>query len=317
MSTIYFFSACFIFVIAVVLQGAWIYFLRRIKAAQTLKSYGPKRHLESKKCTPTMGGALFPISFALGVFLVYRPLGLLRQEVLLLFSLPTAVALIGFIDDWLKLKRTSSEGLRSLQKLSLQIFFSLPWVLWICLGRGFYLWPDVAFSPWLGVPLLLFLTIGVLNAVNITDGLDGLASGAFALSMLGGACLLGNPWSILCSCGAVTVLAFLWHNGYPAKVFMGDVGAHFLGGLLITLCVLSDRTATLFPLGFLFGLEALSVVIQLLSIRTRGKKVFLMSPIHHHFELKGWSETEIVTRFWLVHLLGMTFLSGILLFLTN
>ncbi|MDD4364231.1 MAG: phospho-N-acetylmuramoyl-pentapeptide-transferase [Synergistales bacterium] len=317
MITIYLFCACFVFIIAVLLQETWIHFLKRIKAAQTLKSYGPKRHLESKKGTPTMGGVLFPITFALGAFLVCRPLGLSGQELLLLFSLPTAVALIGFIDDWLKFKRTSSEGLRSLQKLSLQILFSLPWTLWICLGRKFYLWPDVALSPWLGVPLLLFLTVGVLNAVNITDGLDGLASGAFALSMGGGACLLGNPWATLCFCGAVTVLAFLWHTGYPAKVFMGDVGAHFLGGLLITLCVLSDRTVALFPLGFLFGLEALSVVIQLVSIWVRGKKVFLMSPIHHHFELKGWSETEIVTRFWLIHFVGMTFLSGILLFLTN
>lgn len=297
-----------LFALALFLEGLWIAWLHRIKAAQVLKAYGPQRHLEAKRGTPTMGGVLFPVTFCIGCLLACPLMEIRTGELGLFLLFPLAVTAIGLLDDVIKFRRHSSEGLRSLQKLAFQILVCLPWAFWISFDRGLYLWPGMALPGGVAVPLLLFLSLGAVNAVNITDGLDGLASGAFALSMVAGALLFGGPWRVICLLAATLSLAFLWHNGHPAKVFMGDVGAHFLGGLLIALCVHAQWTLALFPLGFLFGVEALSVVIQLTSLRTRGKKIFLMSPIHHHFELLGWKETEIVLRFWIIHILGMAFL---------
>ena len=260
-----------------------------------------------------MGGVVFPLVFSIGMVLVRPIVDISNKELLIFVFFPIAVAFIGLLDDGIKFIRHSSEGLRSLQKLFFQILFCLPWVVAIGFGRGLSLWPGKVIPCGLSVPILLFLAVGTLNAVNITDGLDGLASGAFSISMIAGASFFKGPWSILCILAAAVSLAFLWHNGHPAKVFMGDVGAHFLGGLLISLCVHAQWVILIFPLGFIVGIEAISVVIQLLSIGLRKKKVFLMSPIHHHFEMMGWSETEIVLRFWLVHLLGMALLFGFIL----
>ncbi|QTX33715.1 phospho-N-acetylmuramoyl-pentapeptide-transferase [Aminithiophilus ramosus] len=307
------FASLLTFCAAVFLQGYWIRCLLRLNVSQTLKAYGPQRHLETKKGTPTMGGIVFPFAFFIGLVLARPIIDLTDSELFLVLFFPTAMAIIGLVDDGMKFMRHSSEGLSSLQKLTLQIFFCFPWALLVSFGEGLSLWPGQVFSAGISVPILLFMSVGVLNAVNITDGLDGLASGAFSISMIAGAFFFKTPWMVLSVIAAAVSLAFMWHNGHPAKIFMGDVGAHFLGGLLIVLCVRSQWTIALFPLGFIFGIEAISVVIQLFSIWVRKKKIFLMSPIHHHFELLGWNETEIVLRFWLLHLLGMVFLLGLIL----
>jgi phospho-N-acetylmuramoyl-pentapeptide-transferase len=151
-----------------------------------------------------------------------------------------------------------------------------------------------------------------MNAVNITDGLDGLAAGSCAISFAGMLFWLRPAGASGAACVTALALAagFLWHNAHPARVFMGDVGSHFLGGLLVTLCILSEQALLVIPFGFIMGIEAFSVLIQIFTIRCLGKRVFKMSPVHHHFELAGWSETQVVTRFWLIHAVGMTTIVG-------
>lgn len=145
----------------------------------------------------------------------------------------------------------------------------------------------------------------MLNAVNVTDGLDGLAAGASAISLLFLGFLVSRGFSAI-AIGLSITISFLWHNAYPAKIFMGDSGSHFLGGLLVSVAVCGGGALFVVPCGALFGIEILSVAIQIVAIRFFGKKVFLMSPVHHHFEILGWNETQIVVRFWIVHLLGIS-----------
>lgn len=291
------------------LEKYWILWMERLKIEQNLKLYGLERHLQCKGGTPTMGGIVFLITaFFMLVFYVFR----VPQDfgkVLFLWSLPFLSAFIGLLDDGLKQVHRSSEGMSSLQKLGAQILISLPWV-WVASLRGLYLWPGFCVPFSIGVPVLLFFVVGMMNAVNVTDGLDGLAAGSCAISFL--AALLLFPFDTLGALSAsiplALVIGFLWFNANPAKVFMGDVGAHFLAGILIALCVYQHYLIAIFPLGFLFGLEICSVAIQIVSIRGFNRKVFRMSPIHHHFELLGWSEPQIVIRFWIIHLIGMVLL---------
>ena len=166
----------------------------------------------------------------------------------------------------------------------------------------------------MSVTVLAFLTVGMLNSMNVTDGLDGLASGStvislFAIFMAG---KMAPVITVPCLTGRAITSSFLWHNAHPAKIFMGDVGSHFLGALLVVLCSYGNFLLFLLPVAFIFGLEMLSVCVQLIAIYFFRTKVFLMSPVHHHFELSGWSENQIVMRFWLIHGIGILFSSLIL-----
>jgi phospho-N-acetylmuramoyl-pentapeptide-transferase len=292
------------FAIAIYCQGIWIGWMNRYRLGQAIKEYGPAAHLK-KTGTPSMGGV---------VALLLAPLAVVSSKIygdaavssaVFIWAFPAATALVGLTDDLMKLSSGSSEGLKSLQKLFLQIAVTIPWALWVGKG-GVYLLPSIMVPALYGVPLLVFLAVGIQNAVNVTDGLDGLAGGAVALS-LAALVLLSKSASVTLAAaiGLALVTAFLWHNSNPAELFMGDVGAHLWAGLLIALCVKSRSLILIFPTGFLFGVEIFTVAIQIAAIRKFNRKIFLMSPLHHHFELIGWKEPRIVTRFCLAHLAGM------------
>jgi len=309
MKFIFIFSV--VIVLEIFLQSRWIRALNRRQVTLAQKAYGIQSHMETKSSTPSMGGIVFIAAALASIPLAGGFSDAAPGELGLFWFFPILSAAVGFADDWIKFSRKSSEGFPSLYKLAAQLLIVLPWVMWIVLSRGISLWPGIVLSPWLAVPLAAFLAIGMLNAVNVTDGLDGLAAGACVISMTGA--LLWLPLRGSAFYGAVTGLAlcaaFLWHNAYPAKVFMGDVGSHFIAGLIVSTAIHGDCLIALIPLGFVYGLEILSVSAQLTAIYGFKKKVFLMSPVHHHFELLGWSENHIVTRFWLVHGAGLAITS--------
>lgn len=302
------------FATALFLQGKWIDWMHRFHLGQAIKEYGPKAHLK-KRGTPSMGGvvALLLVPFTVGAVFFCDPS--MPSDMAKIWSYPVLVAAIGLLDDVLKHRSKSSEGLRSLQKLLLQIAVTVPWACFIA-KEGLYLTPNEIISAIYGVPLLVFLGVGIQNAVNVTDGLDGLAGGSIAISLasivlLASSALTAIPNVVVVSAsvGLGLISAFLWHNANPAELFMGDVGAHFWAGVLIGLCVTARFFVLIFAVGFIFGIEIITVAIQILAIRKFHRKIFKMSPLHHHFELVGWKETTIVTRFWLVHLAGIVMVS--------
>jgi phospho-N-acetylmuramoyl-pentapeptide-transferase len=295
----------FFFALAICSQRAWIAWMRRLKMGQNIKKYGPDAHMK-KSGTPTMGGVVALLLIPVSVCFVHLTGISKSQDMVSVWSYPFLAALVGLTDDILKHRSGSSEGLRSVQKLVLQVLVTVPWAIWSA-KDGLYLLPSMAAaSPLISVFSLVFLGVGIQNAVNVTDGLDGLAGGAVALSLA--AVLLWSDTdyvTVSASVGLALIAAFLWHNSNPADIFMGDVGSHLWAGLLISLCVEAKSLLLLFPICFIFGVEIVSVAIQIVSIRKFGKKIFLMSPLHHHFELMGWKETRIVARFCLIHLIGM------------
>ncbi|MDR1651447.1 MAG: phospho-N-acetylmuramoyl-pentapeptide-transferase [Synergistaceae bacterium] len=289
---------------AVYLESAWIALMRRMRLGETIKVYGPEGHMR-KKGTPGMGGiAVFMLSplMAGSIYLC----GLSgRTELVYIWSYPLMAGAVGLSDDVLKYVSRSSEGLRSLQKLFLQTIMTGVWVYFVS-ADGIYITPDMPVPVWIGAPVLVFLGVGALNAVNVTDGLDGLAGGAAAISLAAMFIWTKDvPVLASASLGLAAVLAFLWYNSNPAALFMGDVGSHFWGGMLVSLCVSARSLAFLIPAGFIFGIELMTSALQIFTIRVLGKRVFRMSPLHHHFELSGWSEPAIVARFLLVHMAGM------------
>ncbi|MDR0616401.1 MAG: phospho-N-acetylmuramoyl-pentapeptide-transferase [Synergistaceae bacterium] len=293
-----------LFSAALYAQGMLIRLAARFGIGQAIKEYGPEAHFK-KAGTPGMGGlvALALVPFLLAFSRAIGTAGL--REMAYIWAYPVLAAIVGLSDDILKLRGRSGDGLKSLQKLFAQIAVTVPWA-WLASSGGVYLMPTLVTSQPYGFALLLFLGVGILNAVNVTDGIDGLACGAMMLS-LAAAILLSKDGAVRLSsaAGLALLAAFLWHNSNPAELFMGDVGAHLWGALLLTVCVQSHFVLFVFPLAFLFGVEIMTVAIQIFSIRRFGKKVFLMSPIHHHFELRGWREPKIVARFCLAHAAGM------------
>ncbi len=289
------------------LQGIWISCLRRLRVGQVAKWYGPRGHT-AKTGTPTMGGVVF-LALSILALLLSPNRDIAAKELFSVWGLPWLAAAVGLFDDLLKYMRRSGEGFSSLHKFLWQIVAVLPWVIFLSLNLNISLWPGLRLQPLLMCPLLLFLTVGFLNAVNVTDGLDGLAAGSTAISFAVLLFCFRAPHAMLPAVvGLCAAGSFLWHNAYPAQVFMGDVGAHFLGGLLMSAAIQSGPIILIVPLGWLFGVEALSVIVQIISLRLWGRRVFRMSPLHHHFELLGWSETHIVARFWIFHALGMALL---------
>jgi phospho-N-acetylmuramoyl-pentapeptide-transferase len=290
------------------LGAAVIPLLRRLKVGQQIREVGPARHL-AKQGTPTMGGMIFVVPALAVVWLVdWRSPLVWGLTVLVLGH-----ALVGFADDFQKVVRHRSLGLRAREKLLYQILLGLffSWFAARYLGaEAFWVLPwhgRVVPGLWY-YPLAVLAVVGSGNAVNITDGLDGLAGGAMALALiffvLWGLFQRDAPPGLATVAMAFlgAVVAFLRYNLHPAKVMMGDTGSLALGALLAGLA-LASRTVLVLPvLAGLFVIEALSVIVQVASFKLTGRRVLRMSPLHHHFELSGWSEERVVVTFWLVGL---------------
>jgi phospho-N-acetylmuramoyl-pentapeptide-transferase len=270
--------------------------------SQVQKSYGVGLDIEIKGSTPTIGGAAFVLAAIAAAALQGG------AEALFFWSLPVACGLIGFTDDWLKLARKSSEGFTSLRKLAVQLAVASAWIIWARSRGPLFLWPGLHCPDWLLLPVAVLATAGIMNAVNVTDGLDGLAGGAFLISMAVLACIVKRPapefWFARFAVLFGVVAGFLYYNVHPARIFMGDVGSHFLGGALVAMCATGGMLMALIPAGFIFGIELLSSAVQIVSIRKFGKKIFKMAPLHHHFQLAGWNETTVTMRFLLTHAVG-------------
>ena len=278
--------------------------LHKLKFGQSIREEGPKSH-QAKSGTPTMGGIMIIFGLTIGT-VVAAPLS---AAVLLALFITLGHFLLGFLDDYIKVVKKRNLGLKAKQKLLGQIFIAIVTMVvgTRVLGIDTSIWIPVAnVNLDIGVGyyfLVLFVLVGTSNAVNLTDGLDGLASGtvAIAASAYALVCYLtGHPdLSIFCIAMAAACLAFLRFNANPAKVFMGDTGSLALGGAIAAAGILTHTEVLLAVIGFVFVCEALSVIIQVISFKTTGKRVFRMSPIHHHFELGGWKETKVVYVFWM------------------
>ena len=303
--------------------GPWVIRkLKELQVKQYIREDGPKKHLE-KEGTPTMGGTLILFSITAGVLLwadltnFFIGVGLL---VLLGFGA------VGFADDYLKLTRRNSKGLSMKQKMGGQIL--------VALVASFLLYQNPTFKSTLAFPffkgfmpdlglfylfLVVFVIVGTSNAVNLTDGLDGLATGPvlitagtfMVLAYLAGnvkiASYLQIPYvsgsgELTVFCGAMVgaAMGFLWYNTYPAQVFMGDTGSVSLGAALGAVAVMTKQEFLLAIVGGLFVLETLSVIFQVASYKLWKKRIFRMAPLHHHFELKGWAEPKVIVRFWIL-----------------
>lgn len=283
--------------------------LHKLKFGQSIREEGPKSH-QAKSGTPTMGGIMIILGITLGT-VAAAPL---NTEILLALFIMLGHFVLGFLDDYIKVVKKRNLGLKAKQKMLGQIIIAVVTMIigtrslgidttvWIPIinesiniGAGYYL-------------LLLFVLVGTSNAVNLTDGLDGLASGTVAIAASAYAVVCVNmghsDLAIFCVAIVAACVAFLRFNAHPAKVFMGDTGSLALGGALAAVGILTHTEVLLAIIGFVFVCEALSVIIQVISFKTTGKRVFRMSPIHHHFELGGWSEWKVVFVFWLAGLLA-------------
>jgi phospho-N-acetylmuramoyl-pentapeptide-transferase len=320
------FGAAITSVLFCMLLGPWfIAFMQKKQMKQVVRDDGPQSHL-SKKGTPTMGGTLILAGVAIPTLLWAD---LTNSNIWIALLLTLGYGVIGFIDDYKKVIQKNPKGLAGRWKLVGQ--FSLAAV------AAYFLFKDGAISNdlrfpffkdfainlgWGFIPFAILVIVGASNAVNLTDGLDGLAVGptitcsitflilAYCAGHAGIASYLQIPHvpgsgelAIFLASIAAACLGFLWYNTYPAQVFMGDVGALALGGALGVVAVNTKNEILLAVCGLIFVVEALSVMIQVASFKTTGKRVFKMAPIHHHFELKGWPEPKVVVRFWILSIL--------------
>ena len=296
-----FYTGIIFFALSLILQYVWIKIQRKIHLTQHQKEYGVNIDVEIKSTTPSMGGVVF---LCLGIIAFVTDFSF---DSFLFWSLPVLSGFVGFIDDWLKFRTHTSEGFKSLSKLKAQLIICALWVILVLFDGRMGLWNGIYdFHGWLALPFAFLMTAGTINAVNITDGLDGLAAGSFLISL--GVLLILIPIEkfnakILTELFFMTA-GFLFFNMRPAKTFMGDTGSHFLGGALAALCVMNGRTLAIIPAGFIFIIEMFSSAIQIFTIRKLNKKVFLMAPLHHHFQKKGFDETAVTMKFWLIHAVG-------------
>jgi phospho-N-acetylmuramoyl-pentapeptide-transferase len=282
-----------------------IQFLRAKEFGQQIREEGPAGH-QGKAGTPTMGGLI--ILFAVAVpFLI---LGNYRAPALAVFGTAIASGALGFVDDWTKVSKKRSLGVSGKRKLFVQALISL--ALWFVAVHWAHQSDDIAvrfFHAHLDLgwfyPILIFLVLaGASNGVNLTDGLDGLAAGCAAIVLLAYTAMTlsshQQDLALIAACLVGACVGFLWFNSFPAAIFMGDTGSLGLGGAIAALAVLTQTEVLLLIIGGIFVIEALSVLIQVFSFQRFRKRVFLMAPIHHHFELMAWSETKIILRFWIV-----------------
>ncbi|PTT87085.1 phospho-N-acetylmuramoyl-pentapeptide-transferase, partial [Pseudomonas sp. HMWF031] len=313
--------------IAILIGPKMIRYLQRMQIGQTVRDDGPQSHL-SKSGTPTMGGLLILAAIVVSGLLWAD---LTNRYVLVTLTVVVAYGIIGFVDDYRKVIRKDSKGLIARWK-----YF---WQSVVALGVAFYLYSSATISaetsllvpffkevfPQLGAFFIIityFAIVGTSNAVNLTDGLDGLAivptilvAGAFAIFayVTGNANFaeylniphipLTSELVIVCTAMVGAGLGFLWFNTYPAQVFMGDVGSLALGGTLGVLAVLVRQELVLIIMGGVFVMETLSVILQVGSYKLRGQRIFRMAPIHHHYELKGWPEPRVIVRFWIISII--------------
>ncbi len=301
------------FIVSVVLGLVLIPWLKKLKVGQRTSKF-VKAH-ESKSGTPTMGGLIFTLSTIITIFTLYFMDKLkISSNLLIILAVFFGYGLIGFVDDFFKVKYKSNEkGLSRTQKFIAQVLIAVLF---------FYVYIRHGSNPVIEIYALhlkfnlgfmygffiLFMLVGASNAVNLTDGLDGLAAGLSAIAILVYGMIAWNSgWlegyddvAIFCFILVGGLLGFLVYNAHPAKVFMGDTGSLPLGAVLATLAILTHREISLILVGGVFVIETLSVIIQIASVKLRGKKVFPMTPIHHSFEKWGWSETDIVRLFYVV-----------------
>jgi phospho-N-acetylmuramoyl-pentapeptide-transferase len=307
---------------------SFIRWLRSKKASQPIRSDGPETHFK-KKGTPTMGGLMILFSVTVSTLLwvnIYNPY---MWAVLWTFA---GFGVIGFSDDYAKLTKSSHKGVPGRVRLILECAIAIITVLiYTILTTGAPGWASLAFPffknfainlSWFFIPFGIVVIVGAANAVNLTDGLDGLAIGpimicAASFGLI--AYLVGNAkfaeylqinyvrdaGELAVFCGALlgAGLGFLWFNAPPAQVFMGDTGSLSMGGALGAVAVVTKHEIVLAIIGGLFVIETLSVIIQVVSFKTRGKRVFKMAPLHHHFEKLGWPETQVVVRFWIISII--------------
>jgi phospho-N-acetylmuramoyl-pentapeptide-transferase len=301
-----------------------IVWLKKISITQQIRDDGPQSHLK-KTGTPTMGGIII-IASILATVLLWGELENMYVWIMILSLV--GYGAIGLLDDYLKVVRKNSKGLRPCYKFGSQIALAL------AIGVLLYFNPkdpyaDVLsipfFKKWLFdlglfyIPFSIVVIVGASNAVNLTDGVDGLAIGLVGIALLANIILVyisGNArfaqylqvlylpgtgeLTVICGAMLGASLGFLWFNSYPADVFMGDVGSLSLGGALGTLAIITKHEIVLALVGGIFVIETLSVVFQVASFKLTGKRIFRMAPIHHHFELKGWHESKVIVRFWIV-----------------
>lgn len=305
------------------LLGPWlIRALTEKQIGQPIRDDGPASH-SNKAGTPTMGGALIILALAVSTLLLAD---IANPYVLLALGGTVGFGAVGFLDDYLKLTRKNSKGLPACAKLLAQFGVAL------LVAIALYNYPK--FSTQLAIPFIktlrfnlgalyipfaMLVIVGASNAVNLTDGLDGLAIGpvmiaagtygiiSYITGRLDFATYLQIPYvagvgelSVFCAGVVAAGLGFLWYNAYPAQMFMGDVGSLALGAALGIVAVMTKNEILLIIVGGVFVMEALSVIFQVISYKLRGKRVFLMAPIHHHYELKGWPEPQIIVRFWII-----------------
>ncbi|MFJ3387118.1 phospho-N-acetylmuramoyl-pentapeptide-transferase [Lysinibacillus sp. NPDC086135] len=292
------------FIVTVILAPISIPLLRRLKFGQSIREEGPQSHMK-KAGTPTMGGIIFLLAIILTAVGVGSFLDLFTTYTVVLLLVLVGFGLIGLLDDSLKVVFKRNLGLTSIQKLIGQIVIAV--LAYFLLG-SFDTTLAIPFTDWtidLGnfyVAFLIFWLVGFSNAVNLTDGLDGLVAGtaSIAFAAFGVIALFQKQADIALFAFAVTgaLLGFLLFNANPAKVFMGDTGSLALGGALAMVSVLVKAELLLLLIGLVFVIETLSVILQVGSFKLRKKRIFKMSPIHHHFELSGWSEWKVVLVFW-------------------
>lgn len=291
------------FVLALILGPICIPILRRLKFGQQIRTDGPQGHLK-KAGTPTMGGTIILLALSIA-FLRFSDK---TADAVILLVASLGYGLVGFLDDYIKILFKRSLGLTARQKLFGQLFFSAV-VCYLLYRTGHGTELAIPFTDysidlgwWLYVPFVMIMMLGMSNAVNFTDGLDGLLAGTSAIAFGAYAIIAlvhSEMESAIFSAAMVgAVLGFLVFNAHPAKVFMGDTGSLGIGGGLAAVAILTKAELYILIVGAVFVLEMLSVVIQVVSFKTRGKRVFKMSPIHHHYELVGWSEWRIVITFW-------------------
>lgn len=308
------------FVLVLLSAPSFIETVRRAKLGQEVRDDGPESHL-SKRGTPTMGGAVIMIGFA-GAIII----GAIREKqvsvpLLQIFLLTLGFGLAGFLDDYLKIKRHNTKGLRPAYKLLLQLIAALIFAVWTYYAPAEGVTPGKILIPftglgenaagitlpvWLYVPFVVLAALGTDNGTNFTDGLDGLLSSVTIpvalFFMLAGASVSGTFGISITSAAMIgALMGFLFFNAYPAKVFMGDTGSLAIGGFVAASAVVSGCELYILIVGFIYLAEVLSVILQVSYFKaTHGKRLFKMAPIHHHFERCGNSETRIVTAFTII-----------------
>ena len=308
------------FIISVIMGYFIIPILKKLNIGQRISVFVGESH-QKKNGIPTMGGAIFIIPTFITILIMYLTNKInINSNLLIVLFVIVAYAILGFLDDFLKIRKNQNEGLTDVQKLLGQVIIAVIFFfIYMKSGSEPLLWFH-AFNlkiniGWLYGFFILFMLVASSNAVNITDGLDGLAGGlSFIATLVLGIIAWSTSWllgyqdiAIFCFILAGSILGFLVYNAYPAKVFMGDMGSLCLGGTLATIAILTRHEITFAVILGVFVIETLSVIIQVFWVFVFKKKLFLMTPLHHNFEKMGWKEQDIVRLFWIVGLILGTF----------